>query len=109
MLWTMTKFGARMVRSTDLRLLWKISYNAGFKGIRSVQRFKKRLKKGQVFPPFLYVSITNKCNLRCQGCWVKVDGPRAEISLDDMSRVIADAKKHGNSFFGILGGEPTMH
>ena len=26
-----------------------------------------------------------------------------------MDRIINDAKKHGNSFFGILGGEPFMH
>ncbi len=26
-----------------------------------------------------------------------------------MNRLINDAKKHGNSYFGILGGEPFMH
>ena len=31
------------------------------------------------------------------------------ISLDDMNRLINDAKKHGNSYFGILGGEPFLH
>ena len=35
-------FGARMLRSTDLRLLWKFGYNFGFKGMLSVQKFKKR-------------------------------------------------------------------
>jgi hypothetical protein len=44
-----------------------------------VQRFKKRLARGEYFPPFLYISIINSCNLRCQGCWVKVDGPREMI------------------------------
>ena len=29
---------------------------------------------GEYFPPFLYISIINSCNLRCQGCWVDVDG-----------------------------------
>ena len=31
-------------------------------------------------PPFLYISITNACNLRCQGCWVDVDKPQHLIS-----------------------------
>src|SRR5579884_2801603 len=35
-------------------------------------RHKRRLKRGEFFPPFLYVSIINSCNLRCQGCWVDV-------------------------------------
>ncbi len=99
----------RVWRSTDTRILWKFAYNFGYKGMRSVQRFKKRLKKGQVFPPFLYISITNSCNLRCKGCWVDVTAPHAQIDFDDMNRLINNAKKHGNSFFGILGGEPFMH
>jgi len=99
----------RMLATTDKRLLWKFAYNFGYKGMRSVQRFKKRIKKGDYFPPFLYISIINSCNLRCQGCWVKVDGERQIIDADRMDRIIEDAKQQGNSFFGILGGEPFMH
>ncbi|HWE97177.1 MAG TPA: radical SAM protein [Tepidisphaeraceae bacterium] len=99
----------RMLATTDKRILWKFAYNFGYKGMRSVQKFKKRISKGDYFPPFLYISIINSCNLRCQGCWVKVDGPRQIIDADKMDRIINDAKKHGNSFFGILGGEPFMH
>ncbi len=104
-----TQFALRMVRSTDLRLLWKIAYNFGWKGMRSVEKFKKRLKQGVTFPPFLYISITNGCNLRCQGCWVDVDKPQKVITFEEMDRLIRNAKRHGNSFFGILGGEPFMH
>ena len=101
--------GARMLTGTDARLLWKFGWNFGYKGMRSVQRFKQRLTRGEYFPPFLYISIINSCNLRCQGCWVEVDGPREMIPADKLDRLIADAKKQGNSFFGILGGEPFMH
>lgn len=99
----------RAWRGSDARLLWKLGYNFGYKGMRSVQRFKKRLKHGQVFPPFLYISIINSCNLRCTGCWVDVAAPQEKMSLYDMNRLVTNAKEHGNSFFGILGGEPFMH
>jgi MoaA/NifB/PqqE/SkfB family radical SAM enzyme len=99
----------RVARETDPKVLWKFCYNFGFKGIRSVQKFKRRLARGEHFPPFLYISIINSCNLRCQGCWVKVDGPQHLIEAQTLRRVIADAKAQGNSFFGILGGEPFMH
>lgn len=105
----MAQFGWRMLRSTDLRLLWKIGYNFGYKGMRSVERFKARLREGKTFPPFLYISITNGCNLRCQGCWVDVDKPAQMLSFDELDRLVRNAKKHGNSFFGILGGEPFIH
>ncbi len=103
------KLATRILTTTDPRLLWKFAWNFGWKGMRSIQLFKKRLKKGEYFPPFLYVSIINSCNLRCQGCWVDVAGPRTKIEIDDFNRMINDAKDHGNAFFGILGGEPFMH
>ena len=103
------KLAARMVRTVDKRLLWKFAYNFGFKGMRSVQKYKRRLKQGIHFPPFLFISIINSCQLRCQGCWVDVASPRKMISKEDLNRIINDAKKHGNSYFGILGGEPFMH
>ena len=102
-------FARRMLTETDPRLLWTFTWNFGVKGVRSVQKFKKRLARGEHFPPFLYISVINSCNLRCQGCWVKVDGPQHYIDADRMDRLINDAKKQGNSFFGILGGEPFMH
>jgi MoaA/NifB/PqqE/SkfB family radical SAM enzyme len=98
-----------MLRETDRRLLWKFAYNFGWKGMRSVQLYKKRLRRGEHFPPFLFISVINSCQLRCQGCWVDVEAPRKTISLEDMNRLIDDAKAHGNSYFGILGGEPFLH
>lgn len=103
------KMANRMLTETDRKVLWKLAYNFGYKGMRSVQLYKKRLKRGIHFPPFLFISIINSCQLRCQGCWVDVDSPRNMIDLADMNRLIDDAKKHGNSYFGILGGEPFLH
>ncbi|MDB6026891.1 MAG: moaA 1 [Verrucomicrobiales bacterium] len=99
----------RTIRSADKRLLWKFMWNFGVKGMLSVEKFKRRLKRGEYFPPFLYISIINSCNLRCQGCWVDVAAERNMIEADQLNRLISEAKAHGNVFFGILGGEPFMH
>jgi len=100
---------SRIFRTTDKRLLMKLAWNFGWKGMLSVQRFKKDLKKGEYFPPFLYISILNSCNLRCQGCWVDVDKPQVKIDVEVLNTLVNDAKAHGNRFFGILGGEPFMY
>src|SRR5712691_3736502 len=99
----------RMLLETDKRLLWKLAWNMGFKGMLSVQKHKQRLKKGEVFPPFLYVSIINSCNLRCQGCWVDVAAKQEIIEPEAMHKLLREAKQMGNVFFGIVGGEPFMH
>ncbi|MBM3830857.1 MAG: radical SAM protein, partial [Verrucomicrobia bacterium] len=98
----------RTLRSADKRCIAKFVWNFGVKGMLSVERFKRRLKRGETFPPFLYLSIINSCNLRCQGCWVDVE-EKDSIDLATLNRTIEDAQAHGNSFFGILGGEPFMH
>src|SRR5437016_2877002 len=98
----------RTLRNADKRCLWKFAWNFGVKGLLSVEKFKRRIKRGEYFPPFLYLSIISSCNLRCQGCWVDVE-EKNTIDLDTLNRTIRDAKKNGNAFFGILGGEPFMH
>ena len=100
---------ARIVSTVSPKCLWKAGWNFGLKGMLSVERFKARKRRGIVFPPFLHLSIINSCNLRCQGCWVDVQAPRAMLSTEELDRIIGDAKAHGNSFFGLLGGEPFLH
>jgi MoaA/NifB/PqqE/SkfB family radical SAM enzyme len=99
----------RMLLETDKRLVWKLFWNMGVKGLRAVQRHKRRLRRGDFFPPYLYISIINSCNLRCQGCWVDVASKQQKIDVAAMNRMINEAKAMGNSFFGLLGGEPFMH
>src|SRR4051794_25507644 len=103
------KLAGRMLVETDKRLLWKLAWNMGWKGMLSVQAHKRRLKRGEFFPPFLYVSVINSCNLRCQGCWVDVAARQEIIQPDALSRLIREAREMGNVFFGIVGGEPFMH
>src|SRR6266542_3533787 len=103
------KMAKRLLLETDKRLLWKLAWNMGWKGMLSVERHKQRLKRGEYFPPFLYVSIINTCNLRCQGCWVDVASKQETIKPAAMHKLVREAKAMGNVFFGIVGGEPFMH
>ncbi|MCA8999199.1 MAG: radical SAM protein, partial [Planctomycetaceae bacterium] len=103
------RMAKRLLLETDKRLVWKLFWNMGIKGSLSVQKFKSRMKRGEVFPPFLYISIINSCNLRCQGCWVDVSAKQQVIDIPAMDNLINEAKAMGNVFFGIVGGEPFMH
>ncbi len=103
------RMARRLLLETDKRLLWKAMWTLGWGGLKSVHKHKRRLKRGEFFPPFLYLSVINSCNLRCQGCWVDVSAKQSRIELDAVNRTITQAKQMGNRFFGILGGEPFMH
>src|SRR5262249_15843678 len=103
------RMAKRMLLETDKRLLWKLAWNMGWKGMLSVEKHKRRLKRGEYFPPFLYVSIINSCNLRCQGCWVDVAAKQETIKPEAFHKPVRGGKAMGTVFFGVVGGEPFMH
>lgn len=105
----MLSMAKRMLFEADKRLLGKLAWTMGVKGSLSVLRHRARLRRGEVFPPFLYVSIINSCNLRCQGCWVDVAHKQQTISPEAFRKLVVEARAMGNVFFGIVGGEPFMH
>lgn len=99
----------RLLLETDPRLLAKFAWNFGAKSLVGMWRFNRRLKRGGNFPAVLFISVTSACNLRCQGCWVSVDGPTQSMPPAELDRIITRAKRGGVHFFGILGGEPLMY
>jgi MoaA/NifB/PqqE/SkfB family radical SAM enzyme len=103
-------FVKRMLTEPDKRVLAKFAWNFGWKGMRAVSRFEKRLARGEsFFPAFLFISVTDQCNLSCQGCWVTPSSPRREISLETLDSLVNQCKASGSFFFGIMGGEPLLH
>ena len=100
----------RFLRATDIRLAFKFCYNFGWKGMRAVEKFKRRSSKTEnPFPAFIVASVTNKCNLRCQGCWISVDEAPVELSTEQLGDIISKCREKGSFFFGILGGEPLLY
>lgn len=104
------RFAWRMLAEPDRRNLAKFVWNFGWKGMRAVSRFEKRLARGgDFFPAFLFISVTDQCNLACQGCWVTPCKPRREMDLRTLDSLVRQGKAGGCFFFGIMGGEPLLH
>ena len=59
------RMGWRAMTGIDPRLAATFAWTCGVKGIRSVELHKRRLAKGEYFPPFLFLSIASACNLIC--------------------------------------------
>jgi len=97
----------RMVCEVSPRLLLKAAA-FGVKSISAVRRFNRRLKRGAQFPAFMMISVTNRCNLQCQGCWVTPTPPR-DMEPALLEQIIGECRGQGSHFFGILGGEPLLH
>jgi MoaA/NifB/PqqE/SkfB family radical SAM enzyme len=83
--------------------------NMLWKGWHGFRKFKKRKANGNPFPAFQFISVTNDCNLRCQGCWVNTEGKKDQLDVNIVHKLIKAGEDHGSYFFGILGGEPLIY
>jgi MoaA/NifB/PqqE/SkfB family radical SAM enzyme len=65
---------------------------------------------GVPVPPVMMVSITDRCNLRCQGCLAQahLSSPRAEMDEGKVRSIFAEARELGISIILLIGGEPLM-
>lgn len=72
------------------------------------------LEDGVRVPPFLVLSVTSRCNLRCAGCYAGAVGtvtyaPKQQgLNLEDWYQVVREAVRLGVFAFMIAGGEPFM-
>ena len=98
----------RLLREIPPRLLWKFAVGAGLGNLRAIRRFERRKKRGVVFPPFVFVSVTQRCNLVCKGCWATGVKDTVDMSRELLHAVVAESRTQGCRFFGILGGEPLL-
>lgn len=75
----------------------------------SIKR-KKFKRQGIHIPPIIIFSITNRCNLECEGCYSLAfyGSSDKEMSDERVRNIIKEAKGIGVSFFVIAGGEPLI-
>ncbi|MGA2762021.1 MAG: radical SAM protein [Spirochaetia bacterium] len=61
-------------------------------------------------PPLsnIVVSVTERCNLACEGCWASEYDKRDDLPLALLDRVIRELKEMRANFVTFTGGEPFM-
>lgn len=99
----------RLLLEPDKRLVAVFLKNFLWRGARAMKRHRQRVSRGEYFPPFVFFSITDACNLSCKGCWVTQSQPARELDPKAVNAAIAQCKQMGAYFFGLLGGEPLLH
>lgn len=99
----------RAATEVSPRLAAKAAYLWVYKGNRAMAAHRRRVRRGELFPPFLFLALTNACNLRCHGCWIDSSGGGRSLSEEDVESVIAAGKKQKAYFYTLLGGEPMIY
>lgn len=68
------------------------------------------LKNGVEVPPVLIISLTNKCNLSCKGCYAQIHRAAGgtEMTSAEWASVVKQAEELGTSIIIVAGGEPFL-
>ena len=105
----LARLAYRMLTEVSPRLLLKAAWLWVWKGMGAMRAYRRRLRRGELFPPFLFLALTNACNLRCRGCWIESRGQTHALEPEEVDRLIAVGKKQGSYFYTLLGGEPMLY
>lgn len=99
----------RVLTELSPRIAAKMAYLWAFRGTRALAAHRRRLRRGELFPPFLFLALTDACNLRCHGCWIESHGQPRTLSPVEVDQLITVAKRQGSHYFTLLGGEPLLY
>jgi len=69
---------------------------------------QKNEEQGLHVPPVMILSVTNKCNLHCAGCYSRLvpREPKPELDTAGLTDVLRQASELGVSIVLLVGGEP---
>jgi MoaA/NifB/PqqE/SkfB family radical SAM enzyme len=77
---------------------------------RAARRRRHWLDRGVQVPPVMIVSITNRCNLNCAGCYSRAlrDAGETEFPADRFRALLDEARELGIGIVFLAGGEPLL-
>jgi MoaA/NifB/PqqE/SkfB family radical SAM enzyme len=71
--------------------------------------FSMRLHgKGVRRPMVGQFELTHRCNLRCRHCYIVRDTTKAELTYEEICRIIDEFHKEGCLWLCLTGGEPLL-
>ena len=100
----------RVIEETDKELLTNMlltfAIDAGYIGTSTLRENRDKLKCN--IPWIILMDPTSACNLKCKGCWAAEYGHHSNLTLDEMRKIVTEAKALGTHFFMFTGGEPLV-
>lgn len=88
------------------RAVLTFGIDAGYIGTSTLRQKREELHCN--IPWVILLDPTSACNLKCKGCWAAEYGYKSNLTLDEMRKLITEAKALGTHFFMFTGGEPLV-
>ena len=104
------KFLNRVIDETDPHyaktMLLNLGYEAFFRGTKMIRANREKYHCN--IPWLILFDPTMACNMHCVGCWSGTYGHKANLSFEDMDKIVTQGKELGAYLYMMTGGEPTV-
>lgn len=101
------KIFSNLNRTFIIKAFTNFLVNATWEGERKRKEIEE--KEGIHVPYFLLIDPTERCNLKCDGCWAGNYEQAASMDRELFSSILDQARDLGIYFITISGGEPFMY
>ena len=88
------------------KMALNLGYEAFFRGTGMIRA--NREKYGCNIPWLILFDPTMACNMHCVGCWSGTYGHKANLTFEDMDRIVTQGKELGVYLYMMTGGEPMV-
>ncbi|HLA85736.1 MAG TPA: radical SAM/SPASM domain-containing protein [Thermoguttaceae bacterium] len=105
----LARLAYRLATEVSPRLLFKAARLWVAPSGRAMRAYRRRVARGELFPPFLFFALTNACNLRCRGCWIAGGGATDRLGHEEVDAMIDSGRRQRVRFHTLLGGEPMLY
>ncbi|MEW5896338.1 MAG: radical SAM protein [Nanoarchaeota archaeon] len=96
----------RLSANCKKKLIENFFMNAGIFGKEKLKESSEKLGFG--LPWFFVISPTARCNLKCVGCYAGEYTKDDDLPIEEVDRLLTEAKELGIYFITISGGEPFL-
>ncbi len=88
------------------KMLLNLGYEAFFRGTKLIRENRKKYHCN--IPWLILFDPTMACNMKCVGCWSGTYGHKANLSFEDMDKIVTQGKELGAYLYMMTGGEPMV-
>lgn len=88
------------------KFILNLGYEAFFRGTKMIRA--NREKYGCNIPWLILFDPTMACNMHCVGCWSGTYGHKANLTFEDMDKIVTEGKELGVYLYMMTGGEPMV-
>ncbi|HAJ74414.1 MAG TPA: pyrroloquinoline quinone biosynthesis protein PqqE, partial [Lachnospiraceae bacterium] len=83
------------------KMLLNLGYEAFFRGTKLIRENRKKYHCN--IPWLILFDPTMACNMKCVGCWSGTYGHKANLSFEDMDKIVTQGKELGAYLYMMTG------